>query len=263
MRQYSANITVMMKAAEKAAKGLIRDFGEIEKLQVSQKGPKDFVSTADTKAEKTILKELTEARPGYGILSEESAEVKGDGEHRWIIDPLDGTMNFLHGVPMFCTTIALEKKLPSGRREIIAAVTSAPILKCTFWAEKGQGAWLERWDHSGSERLRVAARKKLSDALLGVGHLEDALNISGEMVGTRCLGSTALALAYVASGNLDCFIQKGAAAWDVAAGILLINEAGGYCSDEQGRDKMIENRTIVAANEDLHVKLLRRIAGKG
>ena len=263
MELYSANITIMMKAAEKAAKALVRDFGELEKLQVSQKAPLEFVSNADRKAEKIILKELTTARPTYGVLSEESEEIKGEGKYRWIVDPIDGTLNFLHAIPMFCTTIALEEIHASGRREIIAAVTSAPILKGTFWAEKGQGVWLAHWEQSGSERLRVASRKNLSDTLLGLGSLETDRQyfnkIADSVLSVRCLGSTALALAYVAAGNIDCFIQKNVKPWNVAAGMLMINEAGGFFSDDKGRGKVFESGNIVASNEILHDKILKKL----
>jgi myo-inositol-1(or 4)-monophosphatase len=258
-------MNVMLGAVRKASRGLARDFGEVENLQVSRKGPKDFVSAADFKAEKTLIKELQKAHPDYPILTEESGLIEGENkEYRWIIDPLDGTNNFLHGFSFFCTTIALEKKYPNGKREIIAAVTDSPILKETFWAEKGQGAWLESGDISGSQRLRVGARNKISDSLLAIGSFaadaKRASAIANEAVATRCLGSTALALAYVAAGRIDCFVQEGAYPWDIAAGVLLMSEAGGYVSDLQGGKKMFESKTIIASNSDLNSLIVKKIA---
>jgi myo-inositol-1(or 4)-monophosphatase len=265
MEQYSPIINVMMMAIRKSSRGLVRDFGEVENLQVSRKGPKDFVSEADMRAEKTLIKELQKARPEYAILSEESGLIAGtDAEYRWIIDPLDGTTNFLHGLAYFCTTVALERKHPNGKREIIAAVTEAPILKETFWAEKGNGAWLESGEVNGASRLRVGARTRLVDSLLGVGSLntdmKNIANLTVEVAATRCLGSTALALAYMAAGRLDCFIQNGCYPWDIAAGVLFVSEAGGYCSDLRGQNKMFETKTIIAANSDLSPLLLKKVS---
>ncbi len=252
----------MLKAARNASKKLVRDFGEVENLQVSQKGPKDFVSAADLRAEEGLIFELKKARSSYSILSEEAGLIEGDdAEHRWIIDPLDGTTNFLHGVSTFCTTLALEKTLPNGKKEIIAAVTESPILKETFWAEKGAGAWYETADRAGVFKLRVGGRKKLIDSLLCVGsflndfqHLKD---LPSQVCATRCIGSTALALAYVAAGRFDCFVQKGAQPWDLAAGLLLVKEAGGTVSDLQGSEKMFSDKSVVAANENLHHLILK------
>ncbi|MCE3232942.1 MAG: extragenic suppressor protein SuhB [Rickettsiaceae bacterium] len=265
MKQHSPIITIMLEAVRKSSRGLVRDFGEVENLQVSRKGPGDFVSAADFRSEKILIRELQKAYSEYSILSEESGLIEGtDNEYRWIMDPLDGTTNFLHGLSYFCTTIALEKKYPNGRREIIAAVTESPILQETFWAEKGKGAWLESGHVNGSMRLRVGARTKISEALLAIGSfstdIKSVSKVSGEAVATRCLGSTALALAYVAAGRLDCFVHSGGYPWDIAAGVLLMTEAGGYVSDFRGTNKMFETRTIVASNSDLNPLLIKKIS---
>ncbi len=257
MPQHSPTITVILKALSKTSKILARDFGEIENLQVSRKGPKDFVTASDMKVEKILIEELMKARPKYGILAEESGEIKGeDGEFRWIIDPIDGTTNFMHGCPIFCTAVALEQKLPSGKKEIIACVTEAPAMGETFWAEKGNGAWLENQGRSGAARLRVAKRTKIEDSLLCVGSfasdLNQGKNIETKFSAVRCIGSTALGLAYAASGRVDCFLQNGPKAWDIAGGILLVREAGGYVSDINGQQQIFETKTILAANDDLH-----------
>jgi myo-inositol-1(or 4)-monophosphatase len=267
MKQYSPIINVMLGAVRKSSRGLARDFGEVENLQVSRKGPKDFVSAADIKAESVIIRELQKAHPDYSILSEESGLIEGSNpEYRFIIDPLDGTTNFLHGFAFFCTTIALEKKYPNGKREIIAAVTESPMLKETFWAEKGKGAWLESADLSGSVRLRVGARTKISESLFCIGSLAGDLKytnaIASDAVATRCLGSTALVLAYVAAGRIDCFVNTGSYPWDFAAGILLISEAGGTVTDFSGQNKIFETKSIVASNGDLNPLLLKKISGK-
>jgi len=256
MTQYSSNITVMLKAARCASRKLIRDFGEVENLQVSRKGPKDFVTAADLRAEKEIVNSLQYARPEYPILAEESGLIAGsDKRFRWLVDPLDGTTNFMHGMPMFSITIALEEILPNGKSEIVAAVTDSPIYKETFWAEKGNGAWLESGDRNGSQRLRVSNRKKLIDSLLCVGSISKDLsdnNLVAEFSAVRCIGSTALGLAYTAAGRFDCFLQKSAQAWDYGAGILLVKEAGGTVTDINGKDKMLQDKSIIATNEELH-----------
>lgn len=263
MQQYSPYIKVMLDATRKASRGLARDFGEVENLQVSKKGPKDFVSSADMKAEKTIIYELQKARPEYSILSEEAGAMKGtDADHCWITDPLDGTMNFLHGVSLFCTTIALQKTI-NGKKEIIAAVVESPITKEIFWAEKGKGAWLETGEVSAGIRLRVGARTRLPESLLGVGSVQKDVPAIGALVGqvqgVRCLGSTVLGLAYVAAGRLDGFVHSSCYPWDMAAGILLVREAGGYVSDIKGKDAMFETQTIVATNADLQPLILREM----
>lgn len=255
----SAALNVMTKAAEKAGRALVRDFGEVEQLQVSRKGPADFVSSADRKAEQIIKDELTKARPDYGFLMEESGEVAGDDEHRFIIDPLDGTSNFLHGLPHFAVSIALEKK-----GDIIAGVIYDPIKDELFWAEKGKGAYLN------SRRLRVSARTRLSDSIFatgipfmghqeGEGHalfLARLEQVMAKTAGVRRWGAAALDLAYVAAGRYDGFWERGLNAWDVAAGVLMIKEAGGFVTDAQGRQYKFKSDDLVAGNDKIHKSLL-------
>ncbi|HVJ43706.1 MAG TPA: inositol monophosphatase family protein [Dongiaceae bacterium] len=246
-------LNVMTRAADKAARGLKRDFGEVEQLQVSQKGPADFVSNADIKAEKVLREELAKARPGFGFLLEEGGTVKGtDPDHRWIVDPLDGTTNFLHGLPHFAISIGLEK---AG--EIIAGVVYDPIKEEMFCAEKGGGAFLN------DRRIRVSGRKNLHEALIGTGIPfrgrgdGDRFNrqlsaMMAETAGVRRWGAAALDLAYVAAGRLEAFWEEGLSPWDMAAGLLLVKEAGGYISDLKGSQGMLENGTILASNNLLH-----------
>ncbi|MBD9373472.1 inositol monophosphatase [Rhizobium sp. ARZ01] len=249
----SALLNVMVQAAFKAGKSLARDFGEVQNLQVSLKGPGDYVSQADRKAEKLIREELLKARPTYGFLGEESEEIKGtDGAHRWIVDPLDGTTNFLHGIPCFASSIALERN-----GEIVAAVVLNPATDELYTAEKGGGAFLN------DRRLRVAARKELSDCVIGCGvphlgrgnhgkFLVELRHTMGEAAGIRRMGAAALDLAFVAAGRFDGFWERDLSAWDIAAGILLIREAGGFVSDLNGGNAMLETGTVVAGNEHIH-----------
>jgi myo-inositol-1(or 4)-monophosphatase len=252
----SALLNVMVQAAFKAGKSLSRDFGEVQNLQVSLKGPGDYVSQADRKAEKLIREELLKARPTYGFLGEEGEEIKGtDGAHRWIVDPLDGTTNFLHGIPCFASSIALERN-----GEIVAAVVLNPATDELYTAEKGGGAFLN------DRRLRVAARKELSDSVIscGVPHLGrgnhgkfliELRHVMGEVAGIRRMGAASLDLAYVAAGRFDGMWERGLAEWDIAAGILLIREAGGFVSDLEGGNAMLETGTLVAGNEYIHKAL--------
>jgi len=252
----SALLNVMVQAAFKAGKSLARDFGEVQNLQVSLKGPGDYVSQADRKAEKLIREELMKARPTYGFLGEESDEIIGtDGAHRWIVDPLDGTTNFLHGIPCFAISIALERN-----GEIVAAVVLNPATDELFTAERGGGAFLN------DRRLRVAARKNLSDAVIGCGvphlgrgnhgkFLIELRHVMGEVAGMRRLGSASLDLAYVAAGRFDGFWERDLAPWDIAAGILLIREAGGYATDLTGGNAMLDTGTVIAGNEYIHKAL--------
>lgn len=246
----SAYMNVMTDAAEKAGRALIRDFGEVEQLQVSRKGPGDFVSAADHKSEKILREELLKARPTYSFLLEEGGEIKGeDQNHRWIIDPLDGTTNFLHGLPHWCISIALEKD-----KEIVAAVIHDPIKNETFSAEKGGGAF------SNSKRLRVAGRSSLNDALLTVG--EEFFENKIELPDTsriRRTGSACLDLAYVAAGRFDAYWERGLKAWDKAAGSLIVREAGGYVSELDGGRNVVSGTGILAANPTLHAELLKRL----
>jgi len=253
MATRSTLINVMSRAADKAARGLKRDFGEVEQLQVSVKGPGDFVSTADTKAERVLRQELSRARPDYGFLMEESGASEGsDSEHRWIVDPLDGTTNFLHGLPHFCISIALER---AG--EIVAAVILDPVKDETFWAEKGIGAYLN------DRRLRVSSRRQMTNALIATGtpfgqradrprYLRQFDAIMANVADVRRLGAAALDLAYVAAGRYDGFWEYGLHPWDVAAGWLLVREAGGYISEPDGEGHPVGSGDVLAANDHLH-----------
>ncbi|MBS3647724.1 inositol monophosphatase [Pseudaminobacter sp. 19-2017] len=256
----SALLNVMVQAAMKAGRSLSRDFGEVQNLQVSLKGPGNFVSQADHKAEEIVFNELSRARPGYGFLMEERGTIEGeDDQHRWIVDPLDGTTNFLHGIPIFAVSIALERQ-----GQIVAGVIYNPAMDELYTAERGGGAFLN------DRRLRVAARMKLEDAViatgvphLGIGHhgnyLIELRNVMGEVAGIRRLGAAALDLAYVAAGRFDGFWEEGLHAWDMAAGMLLIREAGGFTSDRNSEQNMFASRSIVAGNELIHRALLKTL----
>ena len=254
MATRSATINVMIRAADRAARGLKRDFGEVENLQVSRKGPADFVSAADLKAERTLREELRKARPDYSLLMEESgARAGAEGcTRRWIVDPLDGTTNFLHGLPHFAISIALE-----DAGEVIAAVVYDPIKDDLFYAERGVGAYLNH------RRMRVSSRSRLDDALIAtgapfkghgdsqifLGELDAVMNATA---GVRRWGSAALDLAYVAAGRYDGFWERGLAPWDTAAGIVLVREAGGHVTQIDGRPVLTDNPSILAANDSLH-----------
>lgn len=257
---YSALMRVMVEAARKAGRSLSRDFGEVQNLQVSMKGPGDYVSQADRKAEEIIFTELSRARPGYSFLMEERGVVEGeDGQHRWIVDPLDGTTNFLHGIPIFAVSIALERQ-----GQLQAALVYNPAMDELYTAERGGGAFMN------DRRLRVAGRSKLSDSVIGTGiphlgrgHHGNALielrNVMGEVSGIRRMGAAALDLAYVAAGRLDGFWESGLSPWDMAAGLLLIREAGGFASDREGGQDMFDTGSVVAGNETIHRVLLRQL----
>jgi len=256
----TALINVMVNAAQKAGRGLRRAFGEIEKLQVSKKGPADYVSEADHRAEKTIFEELRHARPNFGFLMEESGIVEGsDNSNRWIIDPLDGTLNFLHGLPHFAVSIGLERD-----REIFAGVIYEPITDQLFWAEKGKGAFLNE------NRLRVSSRRNMDESLFATGipfagreghkpFLTQLENVMAVSAGVRRYGSAALDLAYVAAGRYEGFWEKGINAWDMAAGIIIVREAGGFVTDYDGKNNMLENGSIIASNDQLHRPLKKLI----
>jgi myo-inositol-1(or 4)-monophosphatase len=254
----SALMNVMTSAAIKAGRGLKRDFGEVGNLQVSMKGPGDFVSLADKKAEKLLFEDLSKARPGYGFVMEESGRVEGsDKTHTWHIDPLDATTNFLHAIPMFAISIALERE-----GQIVAGVIYNPATDDMYVTEKGQGAF------GGNRRLRVAGRRELSQALIGCGvpHLGKAAQhprfkaelaaVMTKVVNIRRMGCAALDLAYVAAGLFDAFWERGLNSWDIAAGALLIREAGGFVTGADGEENFLETGSICAGNEIMHREML-------
>ncbi|QKD01338.1 inositol monophosphatase family protein [Mesorhizobium loti] len=256
----SALLNVMVQAAMKAGRSLSRDFGEVQNLQVSLKGPGDYVSQADRKAEDILFAELSKARPGYAFLMEERGVVEGDdSQHRWIVDPLDGTTNFLHGIPLFAVSIALERQ-----GQIVAGVIYNPAMDELYTTERGGGAFMN------DRRLRVSGRTKLVDTVIGCGmphlgrghhgnFLVELRNVMAEVSGVRRLGSAALDLAYVAAGRMDGFWETGLSAWDIAAGLLLIREAGGFVSDMEGGQDMLDNGSVVAGNEVIQRALLKTV----
>lgn len=261
MSRPSPTVTVMMDAARAAGRRLVRDFGEVENLQVSKKGPADFVSAADEKAEEIIRERLAKARPGYGFVLEEGGVVEGsDKSHRFIVDPLDGTLNFLHGVPHFSVSIGLER---DGK--LRAGVIYDPIRNELFWAETDEGAWLD------NRRLRVGSRRKLNEAMvttgipqLGVGGVEKFIDeltaVRAEVAAVRRFGSAALDLAWVAAGRFDAFWERGLSPWDIAAGFVLVQEAGGTVVGLNKSDPI--KGDFVAGNPSLAPKLAERIEGK-
>lgn len=256
----SALINVMTGAARKAARGLARDFGEVAQLQVSLKGPANFVSNADLRAEETLFRELNKARPGYGFLMEERGFVEGpDSTHRWIVDPLDGTTNFLHGIPLFSISIALERE-----GQMVAAVILNPVTNEIFTAEKGKGAFLN------DRRLRVSARRTLDDAVVATGiphrgrpghgrFQREIAALIPQVSGVRRTGSATIDLAWTAAGRFDAYWEHNIQAWDMAAGILLIREAGGLVTDAEGRDQMFETGSIVCGTPGVQRKLLEAL----
>jgi myo-inositol-1(or 4)-monophosphatase len=258
----SALMTVMTSAAIKAGRGLKRDFGEIGQLQVSMKGVGDFVSLADQRSEKTLYEELAKARPGYGFVMEEGGRIEGtDKSHTWHIDPLDATTNFLHAIPLFAISIALERE-----GQIVAGVIYNPANDEMYVTEKGQGAF------GDNRRLRVAARRELSQSLIGCGvpHLGKAEQhprfkaelaaVMTRVVNVRRMGCAAIDLAYVAAGRFDAFWERGLHSWDIAAGALLIREAGGYVSGADGEENFLETGSICCGNEFIHRQLLALLA---
>ena len=243
MNSISANLNIMIKASEKASKYLIRDFGEVEKLQVSIKGPSDFVSNADTKAEKIIIEELTKSRKNYSVLSEEIGYIKNnDTDNVWVIDPIDGTTNFLHGVPHFAISIALKSK-----NEIIAGLIYDPIKDEIFYAEKDNGAYFN------NKRIRVSKKKNLEDCLFASGGNDN----EPTQLKTRSTGSAALDMAYVAAGRYDGYFQKKLHIWDIAAGIIIVKEAGGNVNeiDLTKNDNVRIIASSAAITEKMHEKL--------
>ena len=253
----------MVNAAEKAARTLKRDFGEIEQLQVSQKGTSDFVTLADTRTERILQKELSKARPGYNFLMEESGYIAGtDSNRTWIIDPIDGTTNFIHGIPHFSISIALKEY-----EELVAALVYNPALDELYLAQKGQGATCN------NHRLRVSGRKYLSESVIATGiphngrgnhtkYIAELSRVMSSCSGIRRFGSASLDLAYVAAGRVDGFWETGLQSWDVAAGILLVKEAGGFVSEINGKKNELSGDSILAGNPDIH-KSLCNLLNKG
>ncbi|MDX2289901.1 MAG: inositol monophosphatase family protein [Hyphomicrobiaceae bacterium] len=262
----SALMNVMVSAARKAGRSLARDFGEVEHLQVSVKGPGNFVSAADHKAEEIIYTELVKARPGYGFLMEERGAVEGaDKTHRWIVDPLDGTTNFLHSIPLFAISIGLERD-----GQMVAGLIYNPISDELFAAEKGKGAFL-----NDRRRLRVAARRELADAVVATGiphrgrpahelFRREMTDVMAEVSGIRRTGSAAIDLAWTAAGRFDAFWERNLKPWDTAAGIVIVREAGGIVADLDGSDRMLDSGNIIAGNQGMTKALsgvLARAAG--
>lgn len=258
----SPNINIMLRAAEKAGRSLIRDFGEVEQLQVSRKGPGDYVSAADRRAEEIIFEELSKARPEYSFLMEESG-TKGDqnAEFRWIIDPLDGTSNFLHGIPHWSISIALEHK-----GEVVAGIIFDPVKDETFRAEKGTGAFVRNL------RLRVSGRTEINTSMIAAGQpkhdteaidlfMKEYATVFKKSGGVRRYGSAALDLAYVAAGRYEAYWERYINAWDVAAGALIVREAGGIVSQIDGRTDAVHGNNILAGNQAIYGEMKTLLAG--
>ena len=269
--RLSPHLVIMQEAADKASKRLLRDFNEVEQLQVSVKGPSDFVSQADLRAEKTLREELERRRPGYAFLMEESGASGSDNwTWRWVVDPLDGTTNFLHGIPHWAISIALQRRLPDGTIELVCGMIYAPASGEMFWAEKGTGAFVNE------KRLRVSARRDMKDALFATGIPFAAVSARNRLAfartlgalmpataGVRRFGSAALDLAWVAAGRYDGYWELGLKPWDVAAGVLILREAGGVVTDPSGAEFDVADDTandIVAGNAHLHGKLREIVA---
>ncbi len=263
MPHHSPVMTMMIRAAEKAARGLLRDFNEVEQLQISRKGPGDFVTAADKKAEKTIFEELQKARPDYSFLMEESGQVKGDNpDYVWIIDPLDGTHNFMHGVPHWSISIALEHK-----GQVISGLIFDPTKDELFTAEKGTGAWLR------NKRLRVSGRNNLEQCMINYGQpvgdkdkrdkfYREVRAVSDIAPMVRRFASAALDMSYVAAGRIDAYWERYVKPWDVAAGVLIVKEAGGFVSSIENEENPIYSGSIIAGNQQVHSdirKLLKSI----
>jgi myo-inositol-1(or 4)-monophosphatase len=255
---YSALINVMVKAARRAGRSLKRDLGEIEHLQVSLKGPANFVSMADKRAEEMLYEDLAKARPGYGFIGEEGGKREGsDKSHTWIVDPLDGTTNFLHGIPQFAISIALQRE-----DSIIAGVIYNPGNDELYIAERGKGAFLN------DQRLRVAGRRQLHDCVIAcglphIGRGDHALfnreftSLQTKVAGLRRFGAASLDLAFVAAGRLDGYWERDLSPWDIAAGLLMVREAGGTVSGIDGKDDALTTGHVVCGNELIHRELVR------
>ena len=269
--RLSPHMTVMQNAAQKAAKRLLRDFAEVEQLQVSVKGPGDFVSQADLRAEATIKEELAKARPGFAFLMEEGGSSgSANWAWRWVVDPLDGTSNFLHGIPHWCISVALERRLPEGGSEVTAGMIYNPANDEMFFAEKGGGAFLNE------RRLRVSGRREFKDALLATGIPFAAVSgprrlafartlgvLMPQVAGIRRFGAAALDMAWVAAGRYDGYWELGLKPWDMAAGLLIVREAGGTVTDPSGAESVLHEtggNDIVAGNPHMHAKLREAVA---
>lgn len=267
----SAIMTLMQAAARKASRGLLRDFGELEQLQVSRKGPADFVSRADRKAERVIYEELSKARPGYSFLMEEGGEIEGsDKTHRFIIDPLDGTTNYLHGIPHFAISIALEREIDGNPRELVAGLVYNPITDEAFFAEKGKGAYVNDGTRGGTDRRLYPSRRDIfADGLFATGipflgrpghtkFLKELHQVMGASSGVRRMGAASLDLAWTAAGRYDGFWERGLATWDIAAGILICEEAGLNIESLSGGDAL-HTGDIIVCNEALMEQLKAKI----
>ena len=259
---FSANLNVMMKTARRAGRGLLKDFAEVENLQVSSKGPGDFVSRADRQAEQVIREALMEARPTYGFLGEEGSVIEGeDPTRRWIVDPLDGTTNYLHGLPHWAISIALEHK-----GQIVAGVVYDPVKDELFFAEKGEGAWMNQ------SRLRVSGRTRLIECCFATGlpyggrsDLPDTLRDLGRILptcaGVRRWGAAALDLAYVAAGRFDGYWERRLNSWDIAAGLLIVREAGGFAEAIDPEAGIFDSGELIAASEPIFAQFARLVRG--
>ncbi len=258
MAYQSATLNVMTAAARKAGRPLVRDFGELENLQISMKGPADFVTSADTRTERILIEELSKARPGYGFLAEESGAIEGkDKSHRFIIDPIDGTTNFMHGVPHFAISIALERE-----GQLVAGILYNPVTDDLYYAEKGHGAY------HNNKRLRVAGRKDLANCIIATGlpmmgreghdrALTEMAAVMASTAGVRRFGTASLDMAFVAEGRFDGYWELGIQSWDMAAGIVLLREAGGMIWDLEGGQDMLAKGSVLCANEYLQPQLLK------
>lgn len=267
MALASSLVQVIIDAARKTARPMLRDFGEVAELQVSRKGPGDFVTAADLKAEQTLRELLLKARPGYGFLGEEGGLIEGtDKTHTWLVDPIDGTTNFMHAIPYFAISVALERKAPGGASEIVAAVTYNPVLNELFWAEKGKGAYLN------DKRIRVSGRKDMSQSLFSTGlpfigktghgqAIKDIHAVGQRVAGIRRLGAATLDLAWVAAGRYDGFWERNLKPWDVAAGTLLVTEAGGTVTAIDADADPRTGQQIVATNAEVHPQLRKILQG--
>lgn len=267
MALASALLQVMIDAVRKTARPMMRDFGEVGQLQVSRKGPADFVTAADIKAEQSLFDLLLKARPGYGFLGEERGMIEGtDKSHTWIVDPIDGTSNFMHAIPHFAITVGLERRAPDGSSEIVAGVTYNPVQNELFWAEKGQGA------HLNDKRIRVSGRKDLADSLVATGlpflgktghgqAIKEVHAVGQRVAGIRRFGSAALDLAWTAMGRYDAYWERNLNPWDVAAGLLLIAEAGGLASPIDGTGDPRTGAQLVVGNPDIQPLVKKALAG--